>query len=77
MLARTVTDFANAHAEKTCVVLGCTDDYASLLMEIKETLPKNCVAPYIGPALRDKLVSKADFYELCDEYSIPTPKPSA
>ena len=32
VLARTVTDFANAHAEKTCVVLGCTDDYASLLM---------------------------------------------
>ena len=74
VLARTVTDFANAHAEKTCVVLGCTDDYASLLMEIKETLPKNCVAPYIGPALRDRLVSKADFYELCDEYSIPYPK---
>ena len=74
VLLQTVTDFANAHAEKTCVVLGCTDDYASLLMEIKEKLPQNCIAPYISPALRDKLVSKADFYALCDEYAIPYPK---
>lgn len=74
VLLQTVTDFANAHAEKTCVVLGCTDDYASLLMEIKEKLPQNCIAPYISPALRDKLVSKADFYALCDEYTIPYPK---
>ena len=73
-LLMTVTGFAAAHADKTLVVMGCTDDYASLLMDIKDRLPENCVAPYIGPELRDKLVSKADFYELCDEYDIPYPK---
>ena len=56
-LLRTVTDFAAAHADKTLIVMGCTDDYASLLMDV-----------------RDKLVSKADFYALCDEYGIPYPK---
>lgn len=73
-LRATVTAFANAHADSTCVVMGCTDDYASLLMDVKDSLPANCTAPYIDPALRDKLVSKADFYKLCDEYAIPYPK---
>ena len=69
-LVRTVTDFANAHADKTCIVMGCTDDYAGLLMEVKGRLPQNCIAPYIDANLRDKLVSKADFYKMCDKYGI-------
>ena len=73
-LVKTVTDFARAHADKTCVVMGCTDDYAGLLMEVKDRLPENCVAPYIDAELRDKLVSKADFYQMCDKYAIPYPK---
>ena len=73
-LLRTVTDFAAAHADKTLVVMGCTDDYASLLMDVQDKLPANCIAPYITPELRDKLVSKADFYALCDKYGIPYPK---
>ncbi|MEG0911644.1 MAG: ATP-grasp domain-containing protein [Ruthenibacterium sp.] len=73
-LLATVTAFAAKHAEATCVVMGCTDDYASLLMDVRDALPKNCVAPYITPALRDKLVNKADFYTLCDAYDLPYPK---
>lgn len=73
-LLKTVTEFANAHSEKTCIVMGCTDDYASLLMDIRTQLPQNCIAPYITPTLRDKLVSKADFYALCDEYDILYPR---
>lgn len=74
VLLRVVTEFAAAHASATLIVLGCTDDYASLLMELRDRLPANCVAPYITPELRDKLVSKADFYALCDQYEIPYPK---
>ncbi len=73
-LLKTITDFAAAHADATCVVMGCTDDYASLLMDVQADLPKNCVAPYISPALRDKLVNKADFYALCDQYDLCYPK---
>ncbi|MEF9970323.1 MAG: ATP-grasp domain-containing protein [Ruthenibacterium sp.] len=73
-LLATVTAFAAQHKDATCVVMGCTDDYASLLMDVRDTLPKNCVAPYITPELRDKLVSKADFYTLCDTFSLPYPK---
>ncbi len=74
VLLKTISDFANANSDYKCIVLGCTDDYASLLMDIKGNLPQNCIAPYISPALRDKLVSKADFYRLCDEHDILYPK---
>lgn len=73
-LLRVITQCAQQNADKTCVVMGCTDDYVSLLMDLKPSLPQNCVAPYITPALRDKLVNKADFYELCDAHNILYPK---
>ena len=73
-LTETVTNFANQHQDKTCIIMGCTDDYASLLMEVKHNLPKNCVAPYIDPELRDRLVDKDEFYRICDKYGILYPK---
>ena len=47
-LLATVTQL-HQHADKTCIVLGCTDDYASLLMDIRDELPENCVAPLYHP----------------------------
>ncbi len=67
--------FAAEHADETVVVWGCTDGYAAMLMQLNEEgLPSNCVAPYIGVELRDKLEAKASFYEMCDAYNIPYPK---
>ncbi len=74
VLLDTITNFANENKSANCIILGCTDDYASLLMDIKDALPQNCTAPYISASLRDKLVNKADFYTLCDEYGILYPK---
>ncbi len=74
VLLKTVADFARQRPRQTLVVMGCTDDYASLLIGIQNSLPENCVVPCIDAALRDRLVSKADFYRLCDEYDIPYPK---
>ena len=73
-LLKTVTEFAKANSGASVVVMGCTDDYASLLMDIKDKAPANCVLPYISSELRDTLVNKADFYKLCDKYSMPYPK---
>lgn len=74
VLLKTIQAFAARHAGEKVLVMGCTDDYVSLLMELRDKLPANCTAPYIGTALRDKLVAKADFYRLCEEYDIPYPK---
>lgn len=70
-----IEKFANEHSNETVVVWGCTDGYAAMLMQLNEEgLPENCVAPYIGVELRDKLEAKASFYEMCDKYGIPYPK---
>ncbi len=73
-LLSVVSQFANQNRNSTCIVMGCTDDYVSLVMDIKDELPVNCIAPYIGAQLRDKLVSKADFYKICDSHDILYPK---
>ncbi len=73
-LKSVITQFATENKNATCIVLGCTDDYASLLIDVKNDLPKNCIVPYISPELRDKLVSKAEFYEMCDKHDILYPK---
>lgn len=73
-LLSVLTECAAAHPAQTLVALGCTDDYASLLIDLRDKLPANCIAPYISPALRDRLVSKADFYRMCERYGIPYPR---
>lgn len=74
VLLKTVNDFAAKNPETTHLVWGCTDGYAALLMEIQDRLRENCVTLYIGTELRDKLVSKASFYQMCEKYGIPYPK---
>lgn len=74
VLLRTVNAFAAEHAPTTCLVWGCTDKYAALLMELQDRLRENCVTLYIRPELRDQLVSKAAFYQMCERYGIPYPK---
>ena len=74
VLVETVNAFAAEHADTTCLVWGCTDGYAALLMEVQDRLRENCVTLYIDVELRDKLVDKADFYKMCEKYHIPYPK---
>lgn len=74
VLLKTIAEFAAAHRDADLVVLGCTDDYASLLIDLRSRLPENCTVPCITPALRDRLVSKADFYRLCERCGILYPK---
>lgn len=74
ILVEVLVDFAKKHPDEPLVVMGCTDDYASLLISCKAELEPYYIVPYIDAPLRDRLVSKADFYALCDEYGIPYPK---
>lgn len=70
---RTVTDFAQAHADKTVIVLGCGDSYVKLCADWKDRFPENCVAPYISGELMDTLSNKEKFYALCDEVGLDHP----
>ena len=67
-------DFAKQHEGATLIALGCTDEYAAMLIRHREELEDRYIIPYINEPLMEKLVDKADFYEMCDKYGIKYPK---
>ena len=73
VLLQTLARFAEKHPGKTKIVLGCTDDYAAMLIRNREALSAEFIVPYIDAALMERLVSKEDFYRICEEYGIPYP----
>lgn len=73
VLLETLDRFAAENPGRTKVLMGCTDDYAAMIIRNREYLSKQYVVPYIGTELMEQLVSKQSFYEYCDKYSIPYP----
>lgn len=67
-------NFAEKHENTALILLGCTDDYAAMIIRNKGKLEDKYICPYIDEPLMDKLVSKAVFYEMCEKYDIPYPK---
>ena len=74
ILVSVLTEFANEHPDATMILLGCTDDYATMLMKNKPRLEDKYILPYIDENLMKMLVSKANFYRICEEYGVPYPK---
>ncbi len=70
---KNVTDFANAHADSTVLVIGCGDSYVKLAAENKDRFPANCIAPYIDADLLNTLINKAQFYRMAEKYGIDYP----
>jgi D-aspartate ligase len=66
--------FAAEHDGKKLILLGCTDDYAALIIKNKNQLPKNYIIPYIDAALMEDITLKERFYGYCDKYSLPYPR---
>lgn len=67
-------DFAKRHEGSTLIALGCTDEYAALLIRHRAELEDRYIIPYIDEPLMNKLADKADFYEMCAHYGIKYPK---
>ena len=70
---KAVTDFANANAGSTVLLIGCGDSYVKLASENLGKYPSNVIAPYIKADLINTLIHKERFYELCDKYGIEHP----
>lgn len=73
VLVKTLREFAAAHPGESKILLGCTDDYAALLIRNREVLRQWYVVPYIDAALMENLVSKESFYRYCEKFDIPYP----
>ncbi len=69
----TLRRYADEHKDKTLILLGCTDDYVSLISRNREFLENTYVIPYINSDLMDRITLKEKFYELCDEMGIDHP----
>ena len=67
-------DFAKKHRGATLVVLGCTDDYVSLIVRCRDKLEDSYIVPYTTRELIDDITLKEHFYSYCDKYNIPHPK---
>lgn len=73
-LFRHVCAFAEGHADKKVLLLGCGDSYVKRIAENKGRFPENVVAPYIGIGLMNTLIHKERFYGLCRENGIDYPE---
>ena len=60
--------------DKKIFVLGCGDNYVTLVAKCNPQLPENVIAPYIDIDLMNHLVQKEKFYELCEEHGIDYPE---
>ncbi len=67
-------DFAKQHEGKTLIAMGCTDEYAAMLIRHRDELEDRYIVPYINEELMSLLVDKADFYTMCDKYGIKYPR---
>lgn len=68
-----VKEFAEAHKDKTVLLIGCGDSYVDLCAQNLGKYPENVVAPYINGELMSTLIHKQRFYEMCDKYGIDYP----
>ncbi|MBR5452848.1 MAG: ATP-grasp domain-containing protein [Clostridia bacterium] len=74
VMVRVLSDFADRHRDELLILVGCTDDYAGLIIRNKDKLSDRYFAPYISPEMAKLLADKADFYKMCDKYGILYPK---
>ena len=73
-MVEVLNGFAKEHADSRLIVLGCTDDYVSLIVRNRERLDPAYIAPYTTRELIDDITLKEHFYAYCDKYDIPHPK---
>ena len=60
--------------DKKLILMGCTDEYAELIIDNKDKLKHKYIIPYINKELKEKLISKDSFYSMCEKFNLPYPK---
>lgn len=66
---------AEKHADDVKLILmGCTDEYAELIIDNRDVLSQKFITPYIHSDLKNKLVEKESFYNVCEQYGLDYPK---
>lgn len=70
---KTVNGTALKHRDKKVILIGCGDNYVELIIKNRAALAENIIAPYIDEELMQKLLTKLEFYRMCDAHGIDYP----
>lgn len=68
-----LNSFALEHRGETMILIGCTDDYVSLIINNKALLPNCFIIPYIDTPLMEDITLKETFYNYCEKFALPYP----
>ncbi len=71
---KTIRETAAEFAGKKVILMGCGDNYVELIIRNSGRLPGNIVAPYVDEQLMEKLLTKTEFYRMCDLHGVEYPK---
>ncbi len=74
VLLSTLREFAKQTPDCRRIVLGCTDDYAMLLSELRSELGSDYIVPYTHPQKMRELTDKVRFMQLCQQYRLSCPR---
>ena len=70
---KTIRKTAAEFAEKRVILMGCGDNYVEQIIRNSARLPENVVAPYVDEQLMDRLLTKTEFYRMCDSHGVEYP----
>lgn len=59
---------------KTPILMGCTDEYAEFIIDNRDRLSEEYITPYIDKDLKEKLIEKESFYQMCEDKGLDYPK---
>ena len=74
VLLKILEEFAQRHAGEKLILMGCTDDYATLIIKYQKQLGEHYIISCPDEALTEDITLKARFYEYCERYGIPYPR---
>lgn len=73
VFTRTINELAEKHQDKKVILMGCGDNYVEQIIKNKSRLAENIIAPYVDEGLMNSLLTKIEFYGMCDRYGIDYP----
>ena len=71
---KTLSDFREAHSDAYLILMGCTDEYVNMIINLKEKIGSDYIMPCCSPDIANSVTQKDVFYNYCEKYDIDYPK---
>ncbi|MGE5404446.1 MAG: ATP-grasp domain-containing protein [Candidatus Saccharibacteria bacterium] len=71
---KVVNELAAKYQDQKVILIGCGDNYVEQIIQNKDHLRENIIAPYIDEDLMRDLLTKEKFYQMCDKHNLDYPR---